>query len=136
MKAKEFCYWLQGHLELAGPSSQLDARQVELVARHLKMVRIHDGAAGGWAGAFCQWLEGLAEAHLELAPPAGLSPAKREHVQARLFDVFRNEIDRAYPADQWDALSRAHWGEPDVQDGPDAGLGGQIGGAAEIPDRC
>lgn len=41
MKATEFCYWLQGLFELGSPV-QLDARQTDLIKRHLAMVFLHD----------------------------------------------------------------------------------------------
>lgn len=37
MKADNFCYWLQGVLEVAKPET-LDAEQVEIIKRHLAMV--------------------------------------------------------------------------------------------------
>lgn len=41
MDTTQFCYWLQGLFELAEPVV-LDARQTELVRRHLAMVFQHD----------------------------------------------------------------------------------------------
>lgn len=130
MKAREFCYWLQGHLELAGPASSLDARQLELVGRHLKMVRINDAGVGGMAGAFCGWLEGTIDACLGFEPPAGFSAAKRAQTQAKLADVFRGEIDPSYPKDQWEALVAAHQGLPDPAPKPQAAY---LTGASQPP---
>lgn len=41
MKAVEFCYWLQGLFEVAEPT-ELNAKQTDLIKRHLNMVFIHD----------------------------------------------------------------------------------------------
>jgi hypothetical protein len=41
MTSRDFCYWLQGLFELGEPQS-LDAKQTELVRRHLAMVFIHE----------------------------------------------------------------------------------------------
>lgn len=41
MRSVEFCYWLQGLFELGNPSS-LDAKQTDLVKRHLAMVFTHE----------------------------------------------------------------------------------------------
>ena len=48
MTARDFCYWLQGVFELAGPTT-LDAKQTDLVKRHLALVFQHDidPSAGG-----------------------------------------------------------------------------------------
>lgn len=41
MEAANFCYWLQGMFELCDPQT-LDAKQVDLIRRHLQLVFIHD----------------------------------------------------------------------------------------------
>lgn len=41
MTSRDFCYWLQGMLELSG-ATELDARQTDLVRRHLNMVFVHE----------------------------------------------------------------------------------------------
>lgn len=46
MKARDFCFWLQGFFELTKPtgtnSQTLDAFQVDLIRRHLALVFQHD----------------------------------------------------------------------------------------------
>lgn len=37
MEALNFCYWLQGHLELTD-SKELDSNQVDIIKDHLKLV--------------------------------------------------------------------------------------------------
>ena len=37
MQPKDFCYWLQGHFELAG-DNYLTTAQVEMIKDHLKLV--------------------------------------------------------------------------------------------------
>lgn len=41
MKSTEFCYWLQGLFEVAEPET-LNAKQVDLIKRHLNMVFVHE----------------------------------------------------------------------------------------------
>jgi hypothetical protein len=41
MTSRDFCYWLQGLFELQNPTT-LDARQTELIKRHLNMVFFHE----------------------------------------------------------------------------------------------
>lgn len=45
MKAAEFCFWLQGHLEIAGKGAEpvaLNAEQVAVVKNHLALVFKYD----------------------------------------------------------------------------------------------
>lgn len=48
MKARDFCYWLQGLFELSGVE-ELDKRQTEMIKKHLNMVFYHeiDPSMGG-----------------------------------------------------------------------------------------
>jgi hypothetical protein len=41
MNSREFCYWLQGLFEVGEPET-LDAKQVDLIKRHLNMVFVHE----------------------------------------------------------------------------------------------
>jgi hypothetical protein len=41
MTSRDFCYWLQGLFELAGPET-LSAKQTDLVKRHLALVFKHE----------------------------------------------------------------------------------------------
>jgi hypothetical protein len=41
MRSTEFCYWLQGLFEVAEPDT-LNAKQVDLIRRHLNMVFLHE----------------------------------------------------------------------------------------------
>lgn len=41
MKAVEFCYWLQGFIEVANPKNVND-EQFDMIKRHLNLVFIHD----------------------------------------------------------------------------------------------
>lgn len=42
MTARDFCYWLQGKLEIDGEPKPLTASQVEVIQRHLSLVFAHD----------------------------------------------------------------------------------------------
>lgn len=41
MKSVEFCYWLQGLFEVGEPV-ELNAKQTDLIKRHLNMVFVHE----------------------------------------------------------------------------------------------
>ena len=41
MTSRDFCYWLQGHLEISGAKA-LDEPQTEMVKRHLALVFRHE----------------------------------------------------------------------------------------------
>jgi hypothetical protein len=41
MTSRDFCYWLQGYLEVAKPSSIL-SDEVAMIQRHLNMVFLHE----------------------------------------------------------------------------------------------
>jgi hypothetical protein len=49
MTSRDFCYWLQGYFELAGPGATMTAEQAEMVRRHLALVFTHeiDPSMGG-----------------------------------------------------------------------------------------
>ncbi len=45
MKASEFCYWLQGYIEIGHDNMHqlgMTHEQVEIVKRHLSLVFVHD----------------------------------------------------------------------------------------------
>ena len=42
MNASEFCYWLQGHFELADKTEGLTEAQVRIIKAHLNLVFKHD----------------------------------------------------------------------------------------------
>lgn len=41
MTSRDFCYWLQGHFEIAKPEL-LDKKQTDMVKRHLALVFKHE----------------------------------------------------------------------------------------------
>lgn len=41
MTSREFCYWLQGHMEL-GKDKTLSEEQVSLIKTHLNIVFVHE----------------------------------------------------------------------------------------------
>lgn len=42
MTSRDFCYWLQGYLELELTVGEMSATQVECVRRHLQLVFRHE----------------------------------------------------------------------------------------------
>jgi hypothetical protein len=51
MTSRDFCYWLQGFFELAGPGVELNAERAAMIGRHLNLVFKHeiDPSMGGSA---------------------------------------------------------------------------------------
>lgn len=41
MTSRDFCYWLQGFLELS-EKNEISPRQVEIIRNHLNMVFVHE----------------------------------------------------------------------------------------------
>ena len=41
MKSRDFCYWLQGAIELS-QAKQFDEKQMEILKKHLNMVFVHE----------------------------------------------------------------------------------------------
>lgn len=111
MKSRDFCYWLQGYFELSSEreAMELDARQVDLVKRHLDMVFVHEGKN---ANPFCHWLQGVFQGYGSL----GLNQPQVTAVRGRLHDVFKHEIDPSFPASQQGPLDEAHQGRPSIVD--------------------
>ena len=42
MTSRDFCFWLQGYLELAPAGQPMSAEQVEAVRKHLALVFVHE----------------------------------------------------------------------------------------------
>ena len=46
MTSRDFCYWLQGHLEIDAadepPTSGLSTKQVDCIRKHLALVFVHE----------------------------------------------------------------------------------------------
>jgi hypothetical protein len=42
MTARDFCYWLQGFIEISHDPPPLTAAQVDIIRRHLALVFAHD----------------------------------------------------------------------------------------------
>lgn len=75
MKSVEFCYWLQGLFEVAEPET-LNAKQVDLIKRHLNMVFVHEIDASYPA----DQQEALNVAHSNPAPEHGLQLGGKDPV--------------------------------------------------------
>jgi hypothetical protein len=41
MTSRDFCFWLQGHLEMS-PGQSMDSAQVEMMRKHLALVFVHE----------------------------------------------------------------------------------------------
>jgi hypothetical protein len=42
MKSRDFCYWMQGFIELRNPGEGITETQAEIIKDHLNMVFIHE----------------------------------------------------------------------------------------------
>lgn len=42
MTSRDFCFWLQGYLELSGGNDSLDSLQLDCIAKHLALVFRHE----------------------------------------------------------------------------------------------
>ena len=99
MNEFEYCYWLMGIFELGKPT-QFNAKQLELIDEHLKLVTHREKT-------FCNWLEGVLDANgLE-----NMSEKKVSLVLERLRSEFYNVIDKSYPRELWEPLQAAHEGK-------------------------
>lgn len=80
MTAREFCYWLQGKLEIDGDAKPLDASQVQVIKNHLNLVFLHDIDAPDPSGKLTAAHEGNPR------PIPGLAGAN-SHLQAQTCSV-------------------------------------------------
>lgn len=42
MTSRDFCFWLQGFFEIAGPQAEIGAHEVTLIRNHLNLVFKHE----------------------------------------------------------------------------------------------
>lgn len=42
MTSRDFCYWLQGYLEIEGAKAELTGEKLESVKKHLALVFVHE----------------------------------------------------------------------------------------------
>lgn len=71
MKSVEFCYWLQGLFEVAEPETR-NAKQTDLIKRHLNMVFVHEIDASYPDGQ----QDALDAAHAGAEQPSKLPPSR------------------------------------------------------------
>lgn len=71
MTSRDFCYWLQGLFELGSPAT-LDAKQTDLVKRHLAMVFVHEIDPSAGDAAMQKTLNDIHDAAKQQAQPASL----------------------------------------------------------------
>lgn len=94
----DFCYWLQGYLELrSNPHQPLTPTQTYLLKEHLKLVE-HPSLP------FLLWLQGVFDSH-DCHPTTTLPLAK---IQERLSLTFHHYIDPSYPPHLQPTLQALH----------------------------
>lgn len=86
MKATEFCYWLQGLFELHNVS-ELNASQVSLIDKHLKMVFVHEKEQSKYLD-FCKNLSG----YIKFSNMNIMNMSVTKRVQDALNDLFEHVI--------------------------------------------
>ncbi len=104
MYARDFCYWLQGAIELGGvdEKSFADKAKVDMVENHLKMVAVmEENEQNRDARNFCLFLKGAIGMR-------DVFPVFYEDVKSRLHSVFEHEIDPSFPLDKKEKLNQAH----------------------------
>ena len=100
MKSTEFCYWLQGSIEL-NESTSFNVKQTQLIKKHLEMVIYHEGTP---QLPFINWLSAL----FDIDNPASISKEKTQIIKEKLGNTFLNYIDPNYPSHQQQKLNDIH----------------------------
>ncbi len=104
MYARDFCYWLQGAIELGGLDEKAFSEnvKVDMIENHLNMVSLMDEKDESRdARNFCLFLKGAIGMRDSF-------PVSYEDVKARLHGVFEHEIDPSFPAEKAKQLDTAH----------------------------
>lgn len=104
MYARDFCYWLQGAIELGGidANSFADQKKVDMIESHLNMVAVmEENEQNRDARNFCLFLKGAVGMREAF-------PVFYEDVKSRLHSVFEHEIDPSFPAEKAKQLDAAH----------------------------
>lgn len=107
MKARDFCYWLQGYFEIAD-SSELNSRQIEIISNHLKMVFIYENLEVHTKTLeFCFWMQGILQA-IAITKASKEPSAYVPQIKAKIAEIFIHEIDPTFGAENQVALNLAH----------------------------
>ncbi len=106
MKAREFCYWLQGYFELTGDAGNrspvtLGATAIQCIKAHLALVKELDA---DHANVFVAWLT------LRIGIATELGAMDTAEVRRMLGAQFKHEIDPSYKGDPV-KLQAIHGGE-------------------------
>lgn len=100
MKSTEFCYWLQGSIEL-NETVFFNGKQTAIIKKHLQMVIYHETTP---TLPFISWLSAL----FDIEDPILISEEKTKIIIEKLRDTFLNNIDPSYPQHQRQKLSHIH----------------------------
>lgn len=88
MKAIEFCYWLQGLFEIHDVA-ELNAKQVNLINKHLEMVFVHEKEQSKHLD-FCKNLSG----YIKFSNMTILNMSVTNRVKNALNDLFEHVIEK------------------------------------------
>lgn len=102
MREREFCYWLQGALELCKPS-EFTVEQSKIIQNHLKMVLYTEKQI---TLDIISWLKGMYVYQ-------GVNPLTEQQVitiKEKLSDTFLNKIDSTYSEEDRENLYIIHSG--------------------------
>lgn len=121
MHTNEFCYWLQGYFELTREATvRFDDKQVELVRKHLDLVREVEGKLTD----FTAWLDGVLDSYELLLDPNRTTDTDEARdktmgmIKTRLGSKFKHDIDPSYgPENVQEVLDGIHNTQPQKPDG-------------------
>lgn len=93
VQARDFCFWLQGAVELGGLQAPLTPQQTEVIARHLSLVALSSRSVEALprADALVQKMRALADLDV---PFEG---AVWDKLVTALYDVFEHQLDKEVP---------------------------------------
>lgn len=94
MRSQDLCWWLQGYFELRSEVVSLTQSQIEVIRRHLDLVKEVDR---GHVSGFASWLDGLFS-----GLDAGLKvegDSLTATIQKKLADEFEHVIDKQFEKD-------------------------------------
>ena len=93
MLARDFCFWLQGAVELGGLQAPLTPQQTEVIARHLSLVVLSSRPVDQLpcADAFVVHMKMLHEAEI------AFEGVVWDKLVSQLHDVFEHQLDQEVP---------------------------------------
>lgn len=98
----EFCYWLQGSLEVM-QNEFFDAQKVQKIKSHLAMVALYDKTVQSKSSpymSFCDWLRGYLE-----GSNASEQGVASQRIAEYLFNLFDHAVPPLQKEEPWPKVS-------------------------------